>query len=136
MSMKRFKFEIELSNGSRIDAASVAETEEAALDRILNSNQALALMEGSKVVDSKVVGVEEVICPPFNQFIFKELEDEPGFFEVRDKEGMFAIKWHDGDYNLTRKITPLKGKTLPAYEAAKYMREFAEWIQVYYPESV
>ena len=66
MSMKRFKFEIELSNGSRIDAASVAETEEAALDRILNSNQALAFMEGSKVVSSKVVAVEEVICPPFN----------------------------------------------------------------------
>lgn len=134
--MKRYRFEIELSNGSRIDAASVAETEEEALDRVLGDSRAVAFMNGSDVAGHKTVGTEEVVCPPFNRFVFRELEDEPGFFEVRDREGMFAVKWHDGDYNMTRMITPLKGKGLSAYEAARYMREFAEWIQAYYPDSV
>ena len=94
--MKRYRFEIELSNGSRIDAASVAETEEEALDRVLGDSRAVAFMNGSAVAGHKTVGTEEVVCPPFNRFVFRELEDEPGFFEVRDREGMFAVKWHDG----------------------------------------
>ena len=61
---------------------------------------------------------------------------EEGWWVVGDPDGAFVVRFKEGAFNDTRKITYLKNMPSDALEEARVLREIPEWLQAYHSELV
>ena len=133
--MKRYKFIIKLSDGNEIQAASVGNSRDEAVERLLALPQTTEFIGSAQVIDAVLVGEEAVRPVPADRFVLQRATN-PGWWVVGDPEGMFVIKFKEHDFNGTRKITYLKDTSSAASAEARVLREIPEWLQLYHSEAV
>lgn len=131
--MKRYKFIIKLSDGNEIQAASVGNSRDEAVERLLALPQTTEFIGSAQVIDAVLVGEEAVRPVPANRFVLQRATN-PGWWVVGDPEGMFVIKFKEHDFNGTRKITYLKDTPSGASAETRVLREIPEWLQLYHSE--
>ena len=131
--MKRYKFIIKLSDGNEIQAASVGNSRDEAVERLLILPQTTEFIGSAQVIDAVLVGEEAVRPVPADRFVLQRATN-PGWWVVGDPEGMFVIKFKEHDFNGTRKITYLKDIPSGASAEARVLREIPEWLQLYHSE--
>lgn len=131
--MKRYKFIIKLSDGNEIQAASVANSRDEALERLLALPQTTKFIGAAQVIDAVLVGEEAVQPVPADRFVLQRASD-PSWWVVGDSEGIFVIRFKEHDFNGTWKITYLKDTSSSALAEARVLREIPEWLQLYHSE--
>ena len=131
--MKRYKFIIKLSDGNEIQAASVGNSRDEAVERLLTLPQTTEFIGSAQVIDAVLVGEEAVRPVPADRFVLQRATN-PGWWVVGDPEGMLVIKFKEHDFNGTRKITYLKDTSSNALAEARVLREIPEWLQLYHSE--
>lgn len=131
--MKRYKFVIKLSDRNEIQAASVGNSHDEAIERLLALPQTTEFISSAQVIDAVLVGEETVRPVPADRFVLQRATD-PGWWVVGDPEGMFVIRFKEQDFNGTRKITYLKDTFSTALAEARVLREIPEWLQLYHSE--
>ena len=131
--MKRYKFIIKLSDGNEIQATSVGNSRDEAVERLLALPQTMEFIGAAQVIDVVLVSEEAVQPVPVDRFILQRASD-PNWWVVGDPEGMFVIRFQEHDFNGTWKITYLKDTLSGAAAEARVRREIPEWLQLYHPE--
>jgi len=131
--MKRYKFIIKLSDGNEIQATSVGNSRDEAVERLLALPQTMEFIGAAQVIDVALVGEEAVQPVPVDRFILQRASD-PNWWVVGDPEGMFVIRFQEHDFNGTWKITYLKDTLSGAAAEARVLWEIPEWLQLYHPE--
>ena len=131
--MKRYKFIIKLSDGNEIQATSVGNSRDEAVERLLALPQTTEFIGSAQVIDTVLVGEEAVLPVPVDRFVLQRASD-PNWWIVGDPEGMFVIRFQEHDFNGTRKITYLKDTSSNALAEARVLREIPEWLQLYHSE--
>ena len=131
--MKRYKFVIKLSDGNEIQAASVGNSRDEAVEHLLALPQTTEFIGSAQVIDAVLVGEEAVRPVPADRFVLQRATN-PGWWVVGDPKGMFVIKFKEHDFNGTRKTTYLKDTSSAASAEARVLREIPEWLQLYHSE--
>ena len=131
--MKRYKFIIKLSDGNEIQAISVGNSRDEAVEHLLALPQTTEFIGSAQVIDAVLVGEEAVRPVPADRFVLQRATN-PGWWVVGDPEGMLVIKFKEYDFNGTRKITYLKDTSSAASAEAGVLREIPEWLQLYHSE--
>lgn len=133
--MKRYTFIVELSNGNEIHVTAIGKSKEDAIDRFMSLPKTIKFIGDATVTAARLVKEEDVILPAFNRFVLQKGKEE-GWWVVGDPEGAFVVRFKEGAFNDTRKITYLKNMPLDALEEARVLREIPEWLQAYHSEFV
>ena len=131
--MKRYKFIIKLSDGNEIQAASVGNSRDEAVERLLALPQTLEFIGAAQVIDAVLVSEEAVQPVPADRFVLQR-STAPCWWVVGDPEGLFVVRFKEHDFNGTQKITYLKDISSTALAEARVLREIPEWLQSYHPE--
>ena len=95
--MKRYKFVIKLSDGNEIQGASVGNSHDEAVERLLALPQTTEFISSAQVIDAVLVGEETVRPVPADRFVLQRATD-PGWWVVGDPEGMFVIRFKEQDF--------------------------------------
>ena len=120
-------------DGNEIQAASVGNSRDEAVERLLALPQTTEFIGSAQVIDAVLVGEEAVRPVPADRFVLQRATN-PGWWVVGDPEGMLVIKFKEHDFNGTRKITYLKDTSSAASAEAGVLREIPEWLQLYHSE--
>ena len=131
--MKRYKFIIKLSDGNEIQATSVGNSRDEAVEHLLALPQTTDFIGSAQVIDAVLVGEEAVRPVPVDRFVLQRASN-PNWWVVGDPEGMLVIKFKEHDFNGTRKITYLNDTPSSASAKARVLREIPEWLQLYHSE--
>ena len=131
--MKRYKIEITLSNGDKVEAKSIGENQADALTRLKDSAQFIDFV-GDNIIDKVDIAYIEDVEPidPDNYALQKVSEEE---YIVADRKNLVTVTFQKGMYNETSKARDLN--TTPITDPmrmATILRGIGDYMAEHHPE--
>lgn len=133
--MKRFEVRIKFVGGDELHSRVVAKDQSAAMKRILDDGSIMEKVAGFGEISSiDIVPLGDYVPVTDNpdRFILQPSKDE-GWCVATDKVNGIVVRFQEGLFNQTAKVTMLDDKEPSAIDSATALRELSEWLAVYHP---
>ena len=137
MIMNTYKVNIKLDNGDEVQARSVGNTPQEAVDRILESKQ-------FKEFNQQWIGIESIhyeleqagtsVQVDATRYDFQPSKEQNGWYVVTDKMDMVVVIFEKGKFNETQRITRLEDTLPDPLTAASGLKAIADYLRIYHPE--
>jgi uncharacterized lipoprotein YehR (DUF1307 family) len=137
MIMNTYKVNIKLENGDEVQARSVGNTPQEAVDRILESKQ-------FKEFNQQWIGIESIhyeleqagttVQVDATRYDFQPSKEREGWYVVTDKKDMVVVIFEKGKFNETQRITRLDDTLPNPLTAASGLKAIADYLHIYHPE--
>lgn len=132
--MKRFQIKITLSNGDKINAKSVGENREDAVNRLFSVPEFVSFIGSNEIKTAEAVEIPFEKINPEN-FLLQKSESKENHFVVTDLKRNFVIIFERGFFNDRQKCTMLFNN-LSELDAAAALREIGEFLWIYHRELI
>lgn len=132
--MKIYLINIKFTNGDEAHVRCIAVNQAEALERLQNTPQFADFVDG-KVIDSLEVEVDK--NPPSQGDYLLQPSKDAGYWVATDKKNNCVIKFREGAYNETAKITFLEDMPkADALELASVIRGLGDFLAANHPDLV
>lgn len=133
MENEKIHIYVNLSNGNEIHVTSVGKDKEDAIERFMSLPRTIEFIGKATVTAARLVKEKEITLSAFNRFVIQSSKNK-GWWVVGDPEGIFVVRFKEGEFNETREITYLRDSPMDALDEARVLREIPEWLQAYHSE--
>ena len=137
MIMNTYKVNIKLENGDEVQARSVGNTPQEAVDRILESKQ-------FKEFNQQWIGIESIhyeleqagttVHVDAARYDFQLSKEREGWYVVTDKKDLVVVIFEKGRFNETQRIIRLDDTLPDPLTAASGLKAIADYLHIYHPE--
>lgn len=135
--MNTYRIKIRLENGDEVQARSVGNTPQEAVDRILESKQ-------FKEFNQQWIGIESIhyeleqagttVQFDATRYDFQPSKEREDWYVVTDKKDMVVVIFEKGKFNETQRITRLDDTLPDPLTAASGLKAIADYLRIYHPE--
>lgn len=118
-----------------IDARVVASSEEEAERKLLSIPEAQRVIErwGECEIEATTYQIADVAEPADGRFVLQPSEEQ-GWWVVTDAETLLCLRFKEGEYNTSQKVTPINEHPANPLDGATSMRLMADWMRTNHPE--
>lgn len=137
MIMNTYKVNIKLENGDEVQARSVGNTPQEAVDRILESKQ-------FKEFNQQWIGIESIhyeleqagtsVQLDATRYDFQPSKERNGWYVVTDKKDLVVVIFEKGKFNETQRIIRLDDTLPDPLTAASGLKAIADYLRIYHSE--
>ena len=137
MIMNTYRINVKLKNGDEVQARSVGNTPQEAVDRILESKQ-------FKEFNQQWIGIESIhyeleqagttVHVDVTRYDFQPSKEREGWYVVTDKKDLVVVIFEKGKFNETQRITRLDDTLPDPLTAASGLKAIADYLHIYHPE--
>ena len=136
--MKRYRLKITLADGRIVDAKSVGEDHEQAIERICSTEQFIKFVGEREIVnvECELLGEVGKIVDKEN-FVLQRSKEREGWWVATDTATNIVLQFEQGNFKHTATITPIAD--LAGYSElsiATALRELGEWLAVYHGDLI
>lgn len=136
MIMNTYKVNIKLENGDEVQARSVGNTPQEAVNRVLESQQ-FKDFKGWMKIESIQYELEQAgttVQVDATRYDFQPSKEREGWYVVTDKKDMVVVIFEKGRFNETYRITRLDDTLPDPLTAASGLKAIADYLRIYHPE--
>ncbi len=134
--MNTYKVNIKLENGDEVQARSVGNTPQEAVNRVLESQQ-FKDFKGWMKIESIQYELEQAgttVQVDATRYDFQPSKEREGWYVVTDKKDMVVVIFEKGRFNETYRITRLDDTLPDPLTAASGLKAIADYLRIYHPE--
>lgn len=136
--MKRYRLKITLADGRIVDAKSVGEDHEQAIERICSTEQFIKFVGEREIVnvECELLGEVGKIVDKEN-FVLQRSKERDGWWVATDTATNIVLQFEQGNFKHTATITPIAD--LAGYSElsiATALRELGEWLATYHGDLI
>ena len=135
--MKRYKINILLSNGNKIEAKVTARNGADAVNRLLKQPEMDEYVGNAEIVSKEIIPIPTE--PIDNErFGVTTICNKQGWYVVADLDNGIKVEWKKGMYNETNRAMPIGDGELPAdaLKMATILREIGEYLSNNFKELI
>ena len=132
--MKRFEVKIKFVGGDELHARVVAKDQSAAMKRIVDDGRIMekvAEFGEISTIDIQGLGDYVPVTDDPDRFVLQP-SSEDGWWVATDKTNGIVVRFQEGLFNQTAKVTMLDDDVPSAIDSATALRELSEWLAVYH----
>lgn len=136
MIMNTYKVNIKLENGDEVQARSVGNTPQEAVNRVMESLQ-FKEFRGWMKVESIHYELEQAgtsVQVDATRYDFQPSKEREDWYVVTDKKDMVVVIFEKGKFNETYRITRLDDTRPDPLTAASGLKTIADYLRIYHPE--
>lgn len=134
--MNRYEITITLDDGDILAVRVVAEDQEHAIERVMETDDAVNFI-GEREIDNvefRYLGPEDPVSDDPDRFVLQRSKEDEGWWVATNRPGNIVVKFQEGLFNETVKITALEDAS--PLEHASAIRELSEWLAYFHADLV
>lgn len=118
-----------------IDARVVASSEEEAEKKLLSVPEAQRVIErwGECEIEATTYQIADEEEPADGRFVLQPSKEQ-GWWVVTDTETLLCLRFKEGEYNTSQRVTPINEHPANPLDGATSMRLMADWMRKNHPE--